>query len=101
MTLLLLNLEPDDGTSRLHLVKVDTSTAEVDAASVATEEYHLTAGSSPAQVHLNGQLLQATETGELPAMVGVPGSTNAIRMAPASIAFIVMKGAGTARCQRP
>ena len=103
MTLLLLNLEPDDGTSSARQVKIKTgrTTAQDNTAGVTTEEYHLTAGASPAQVQLNGRLLQASATGALPTMVGVPGSSEAIQMAPASIAFIVLKGGGTTRCRRP
>jgi len=64
----------------------------------ATEEYKLTAGPTSSTgvpgVRLNGKVLLATEAGALPAMQGRAGTSNAVVLAPASIAFVVLKGAG-------
>jgi heparanase 1 len=114
MTVLLLNLAPDSGRTAVRSVTIDlaggrafaaaeeeASAGAGEAAVMTTEEYHLTAGPSPTQVRLNGKLLQATEEGGLPSMVGSVGSAAAVRLAPASIVFVVLKGAGVTRCHAP
>ena len=75
MTVLLLNLEPDDGTVAPRDVTIDT---ESGTAAAATEEYHLPAGPASATVALNGKLLQATALGELPAMEGRQGVAKSV-----------------------
>ena len=91
LTVLLINLEPDNRVSKPQTVVIGDGTA-------ATEEYHLTGpnGTAAQTVALNGAVLQATAEGVLPAMVGRVGVGKAVVLAPASIAFVVAKGLGAA-----
>ena len=91
LTVLLLNLEPDDGAAKPRKVVVGDAAA-------ATEEYHLTgpSGTGAQSVALNGVLLKASPDGVLPAMVGKAGDAKSVALAPASIAFVVVKGGGAA-----
>ena len=69
------------------------------AAAAATTEYHLTSGGADAtstSVKLNGVVLRATAEGLVPDMVGRAGRSDAVLLEPASIAFVVIHGAGAA-----
>jgi hypothetical protein len=69
------------------------------AAAAATTEYHLTSGGADAtstSVKLNGVVLRATAEGLVPNMVGRAGRSDAVLLEPASIAFVVIHGAGAA-----
>lgn len=83
MTVLLLNLD----SVRSNIVSINVGSVEGGA----TEEFHLTAGEYKTEVKLNGVTLRATGDGGLPRMTGRQGVASSVTLAPASIAFVVLK----------
>eukprot|EP01052_Picozoa_sp_SAG31_P001766 SAG31_NODE_59_length_29571_cov_20.443506_26_plen_156_part_00 len=83
MTVLMLNLD----SVRSNIVSIDVGRVEGGA----TEEYHLTEGEYKTEVKLNDVTLRATEDGSLPRMTGRQGVASSVRLALASIAFVVLK----------
>jgi hypothetical protein len=93
---MLMNLQPaSDAGAKPRRVILSSSAA----AAAATTEYHLTSGGADAtstSVKLNGVVLRATAEGLVPDMVGRAGRSDAVLLEPASIAFVVIHGAGAA-----
>jgi hypothetical protein len=95
LTIMLMNLQPrsDPGAKPRHVILSTSVTA------IATTEYHLTSGgadTTSTSVKLNGVTLSATADGMVPDMTGRAGRTDAVLLEPASIAFVVIHGAGAA-----
>jgi hypothetical protein len=93
---MLMNLQPASDAGAKHRRVILSSSA---AAAAATTEYHLTSGGADAtstSVKLNGVVLRATAEGLVPDMVGRAGRSDAVLLEPASIAFVVIHGAGAA-----
>lgn len=98
-TLLLLNLDPSvnpDGTTTLAR-NVTLNVGGVPWTGPRTE-YHLTgpAGTNSSKVALNGDPILLTPGGEAPPLIGrsVDGGSAIVTLAPASVAFVVLPGAG-------
>ena len=96
VTVLLMNLM-SSGTANVTL----TGLAGCDGSGCPRTEYRLTGprGTDSSLVALNGRPLQLDSgTGLLPPMPGravaTAGSSNVVQLAPASIAFLVVPGAG-------
>jgi hypothetical protein len=92
VTLLLLNLNAAalDGSTTNATVVLPSAFDRV--------EYHLTGpkGTDATALALNGKLLSMTVGGRLPELEGAASHGKNVQLAAASIAFVVLKGAGAA-----
>ena len=98
VTVLLINVEPDGPGAQPSSV---TIAFDGLAAGAPTTEYHLTGtpqDASTTVMKLNGVALQVEPPDWVPAMVGRPGKAPVVELAPASMAFVVIPGAGALRC---